>query len=755
MKKNILLFIFFISSISYGQLVFSHRGGASISPENTLYAFETSIDLGVDYYELDVRVSSDDSLVIIHDATVDRTTNGTGSVSGMTFDELRTLDAGSWFDPNIPYEKIPTLEEALALAAPSNTGIIIEIKATTSTTIQKIINQVHKYNMQSKVIIAGFSFDNISAVKTIDSSIAVMQFANYSESAINNLNGIGGEWFGTSSGIAQTELDYAHSKNILLNKWTINSAEQMLELIELGVDAITTDYPQLLIALSDSTKPSDVILTSISANQSVVELTWEPAEDLESGIFEYEIFRDTIPTPTSLYYTTTNVTEFYDETHLESKTLYYRVKAKNLAGLTSENFSNELSVTTEADNILPTVSNIDASSENTKVIIRFSEQIDRVTAENISNYSINNSINVLNAKLSIDLYSVILTTSELEAIEYTLSLSNILDRAIQSNAILPETKISFNFKNLNSGVILHFGLDEIVNDSIYDAATDSYNGLLFNGPILADGILGNALSFDGIDDYVKITNSPSITSDAVSVSVWVNLDYLPTNLPSSYGPIFDSETDNYVIYEDRGNSELRFKVTTVNGAERPGIPNDDLLTGEWLHVVGVYDGASAMVYLNSELKDTHEGITGNVKPGQSVKLGESLNSFFKGKMDNIQVFNYPLSVDEIDSIFQSVNGTLVSVNENPKLTSQFELAQNYPNPFNPTTSIKYSIPKSGLVTLKVYNILGQEVVNLVNKIQTAGNHSVSFDASLLSAGVYIYRMQAIDFSETKKMVFLK
>jgi hypothetical protein len=92
----------------------------------------------------------------------------------------------------------------------------------------------------------------------------------------------------------------------------------------------------------------------------------------------------------------------------------------------------------------------------------------------------------------------------------------------------------------------------------------------------------------------------------------------------------------------------------------------------------------------------------------------------------------------------------------------FELLQNYPNPFNPTTEINYSIPKDGIVTLKVYNVLGQEVAVLVNRLQKVGSYTVNFDASNLPAGrqglasgVYVYRIQSGDFSLTKKMSLLK
>jgi hypothetical protein len=83
------------------------------------------------------------------------------------------------------------------------------------------------------------------------------------------------------------------------------------------------------------------------------------------------------------------------------------------------------------------------------------------------------------------------------------------------------------------------------------------------------------------------------------------------------------------------------------------------------------------------------------------------------------------------------------------------LTGNYPNPFNPTTKINYQLPKAGLVTLKVYDILGREVATLVNENQPAGSYSVPFDASKLSSGIYIYTIHANDFIQSKKMILTK
>ncbi|MBK7630757.1 MAG: T9SS type A sorting domain-containing protein [Ignavibacteriales bacterium] len=85
----------------------------------------------------------------------------------------------------------------------------------------------------------------------------------------------------------------------------------------------------------------------------------------------------------------------------------------------------------------------------------------------------------------------------------------------------------------------------------------------------------------------------------------------------------------------------------------------------------------------------------------------------------------------------------------------YELGQNYPNPFNPSTTIRFSVPEAGLVTLKVYNLLGEEVATLLNNEQAAGVYEANFDASRLSSGIYFYTLEAKNFTSTKKMVLLK
>ena len=102
-----------------------------------------------------------------------------------------------------------------------------------------------------------------------------------------------------------------------------------------------------------------------------------------------------------------------------------------------------------------------------------------------------------------------------------------------------------------------------------------------------------------------------------------------------------------------------------------------------------------------------------------------------------------------------VSSMTTGVEETSNVPTQFKLLQNYPNPFNPTTTISYALPSSGLVTLKVYNLLGEEVAELVNEQKTAGNYEVKFDASKLASGMYMYQLIAGNTSQVRKMILMK
>lgn len=135
-------------------MVIAHRGEHLHHPENTMAAFQAAIDVGADYFELDVRTTSDGKFVIMHDSTLDRTTNGTGEVHQHTFDEIRSLDAGVKFSPSFAGTKVPTLDEALDLAH-GKINVYVDTKYAEP---QQLIDTIVRHDMQDHVVIYGNPF---------------------------------------------------------------------------------------------------------------------------------------------------------------------------------------------------------------------------------------------------------------------------------------------------------------------------------------------------------------------------------------------------------------------------------------------------------------------------------------------------------------------------------------------------------------------------------------------------------------------
>jgi hypothetical protein len=351
-----------------------------------------------------------------------------------------------------------------------------------------------------------------------------------------------------------------------------------------------------------------------------------------------------------------NVTEYTDETYTEAAHYYYRIKARNPAGLTSMNYSNEIDVVTLSDITPPAIQFVKSRGDSHTVVMGFSERVDQITAETAANYTLDNGAAVESAKLALDMQSVILTTTTLLEQSYRLTVQHVEDMAVIPNPMGTE-EMDFMHDGIPASAVAFYKLDSLPfadpDYLVVDETENQNNGIAKNGITLAEGILGNSIGFDGVDDFVQFSASESfnINQSAVTLSLWTKLAYKPSELPVAYAPLFDSETDNYVLYGDRGNNELRFKVATSGGAERPGIPDADIKAGEWIHVAGVYDGNQAMVYLNGVLKDTHP-ITGTVNAGQVATLGKTGSTYFKGSIDQVEVYSRALSAEEIRQIYR-------------------------------------------------------------------------------------------------------
>ncbi|MBN2908927.1 glycerophosphodiester phosphodiesterase [Polycladomyces sp. WAk] len=230
----------------------AHRGASGYAPENTMAAFEKAVEMKADYIELDVQLSKDGHLVVIHDTTVDRTTDGTGKVGNLTLEELRKLDAGSYFGPEFAGERIPTLEEVLD-AFRGKTGILIEMKAPHlyPGIEQKVADALAERNLDKpkngKIIVQSFDFHSLKKFHNIlpDVPIGVLT------SGASHLTDHMLQEFKAYADYVNPHLSYVnkdlvnriHALDMGIMAWTVRDQSQVAPLLEAGVDGIITDYP--------------------------------------------------------------------------------------------------------------------------------------------------------------------------------------------------------------------------------------------------------------------------------------------------------------------------------------------------------------------------------------------------------------------------------------------------------------------------------------------------------------------------------
>lgn len=227
-------------------LLTAHRGFAGQAPENTLVSYEESLQFHPDAVELDIRATKDGRLVVMHDAAVDRTTNGTGKVSEMTLDELKQLDAGSWKDLRYAGTKVPTFREALELLK-GRAWVWVELK---EEGLEKaFIGEVKAAGMLGQVAVPSFHGNAILRVKEMEPTIptalnvslgtdfniaevlARVQQVRANALSINH------------QAISREVIAAAKSRGIAIWAWTLDQPADIERGIDLDVDAITSNYP--------------------------------------------------------------------------------------------------------------------------------------------------------------------------------------------------------------------------------------------------------------------------------------------------------------------------------------------------------------------------------------------------------------------------------------------------------------------------------------------------------------------------------
>lgn len=222
-------------------LKIGHRGAAGYVPENTLSSFQKAISLGVDMIEFDVRLSKDKQLVIIHDATVDRTTNGQGKVRNLTLEELKKLDAGGG-------EKIPTLPEVLALFK-NKCQFNIELKV--KNIAKPVVDLIQKENLVNRVLISSSDSTEILEVKKLNSQISTAILINFRPSFFQTLFILAqknrAQAVNLKAEITQAkDIKFLKRKGLKVIIWTVDDPIQIKRFKKLGVDGIISNFPDRL-----------------------------------------------------------------------------------------------------------------------------------------------------------------------------------------------------------------------------------------------------------------------------------------------------------------------------------------------------------------------------------------------------------------------------------------------------------------------------------------------------------------------------
>lgn len=230
--------------------IIAHRGASGYAPENTFAAFDKAVEYEADYIELDVQMCKDKELVVMHDATVNRTTNSKGAIKDLNLVTLQELDAGSWYHSTYKGEKIPTLKEVVNRYK-DKAGLLIEVKyPEIYPGIEKEIAKVVKDVADKEIIIQSFNINCLKRIKKFAPNLSTCLLLNGYET----INKQTAETYlktvkyvsPPSYTINQSLVETIKSEGLQVFAWTVNYRSHFMNLVDLGVDGIVTDYPDIL-----------------------------------------------------------------------------------------------------------------------------------------------------------------------------------------------------------------------------------------------------------------------------------------------------------------------------------------------------------------------------------------------------------------------------------------------------------------------------------------------------------------------------
>ena len=231
-------------------IILAHRGDLAHAPENTLPSFLQAIQKGADGVELDAKLTADGHVIVIHDPTVDRTTNGSGKVASFTLEAIRTLDAGSWFDSRFAGAKIPLLEEVFETVGKDK---LINIELTNYNTprdglTQRVCELIKRHHNQSQIIFSSFFPSNLKIASQMLPEVprgllAMPGFIGLWARSFGFMFGDYQALHPHISSASREQIQRAHRIKRRVHVWTANVPEDVTRLKEWGADGIFTDDP--------------------------------------------------------------------------------------------------------------------------------------------------------------------------------------------------------------------------------------------------------------------------------------------------------------------------------------------------------------------------------------------------------------------------------------------------------------------------------------------------------------------------------
>jgi len=234
-------------------LIVAHRGSSGAAPENTLAAFQQAIDDGADMIELDVRMTKDFELVVLHDRNVRRTTNGRGNIWDLTLADIHWLDAGAWFNKKFAGEHIPTLRQVFDLLPP-HLKLNIEVKTDGEhrrrlAFEESLILLIRERHFVQRVLVSSFDHRFLHRFHNLDPEIPIGALYSPVRDIAKKPSAIARRIGATAfiSSIAQLQKRFAenaHANNITLGCYGVNTKKQFEKAMKFGVEIIITDHPR-------------------------------------------------------------------------------------------------------------------------------------------------------------------------------------------------------------------------------------------------------------------------------------------------------------------------------------------------------------------------------------------------------------------------------------------------------------------------------------------------------------------------------